>query len=61
MVPKGYGETRLRNICADDIKCSEEEHQRNRRTEFKVIGTKINISSEEKKGVKVDPCLNCPH
>ena len=58
--PKGYGETKLRNNCADDVKCSEDEHQRNRRTEFKVIGTKINISSDEKKNIKIDPCLKCP-
>ncbi|MBK8352505.1 MAG: OmpA family protein [Saprospirales bacterium] len=60
MQPKGYGETKLRNNCADDVKCSEDEHQRNRRTEFKVIGTKINISSDEKKNIKIDPCLKCP-
>ncbi|MEO8589018.1 MAG: OmpA family protein [Flavobacteriales bacterium] len=37
---KGYGETRLVNRCANDVECSEEEHQANRRTEFKV--TKVN-------------------
>jgi outer membrane protein OmpA-like peptidoglycan-associated protein/tetratricopeptide (TPR) repeat protein len=31
---KGYGETQLVNQCADDVKCSEEEHQANRRSEF---------------------------
>ncbi|HSI90535.1 MAG TPA: OmpA family protein [Adhaeribacter sp.] len=36
---KGYGETRLRNRCKNNVKCSEEEHEKNRRTEFKV--TKI--------------------
>jgi outer membrane protein OmpA-like peptidoglycan-associated protein len=30
----GYGETQLINRCLDNIKCSEEEHQLNRRTEF---------------------------
>ncbi|MCD8538881.1 MAG: OmpA family protein, partial [Leadbetterella sp.] len=34
---KGYGETRLVNGCADDVPCSEEEHQMNRRTEIRVI------------------------
>ncbi len=34
---KGYGETRLVNKCADGIKCSEAEHQQNRRSEFIVI------------------------
>ncbi|KAA9340337.1 OmpA family protein [Adhaeribacter soli] len=34
---KGYGETKLRNRCKDNVQCSEEEHQLNRRTEFKLI------------------------
>jgi outer membrane protein OmpA-like peptidoglycan-associated protein len=34
---KGYGETKLLNECADGVKCTEEQHQLNRRTEFKVI------------------------
>jgi len=31
---KGYGETQLVNKCADNVKCTEEEHQMNRRSEF---------------------------
>ena len=34
---KGYGETRLLNRCGNNVKCSEEEHQLNRRTEFKIL------------------------
>lgn len=34
---RGYGETKLLNNCADGVRCSEEDHQLNRRTEFKVI------------------------
>ena len=34
---KGYGETRLLNNCGNDVPCSEEQHQLNRRTEIKVI------------------------
>ncbi len=34
---KGYGETQLINKCADGVKCTEEEHQLNRRSEFIVI------------------------
>ncbi len=34
---KGYGETMLLNRCADGVKCSEEEHAANRRTEFKIV------------------------
>jgi outer membrane protein OmpA-like peptidoglycan-associated protein len=36
MTAKGYGETRLVNHCADGVDCTEEEHQMNRRTEFRV-------------------------
>lgn len=35
---KGYGEYLLINRCADGVKCSEKDHQQNRRTEFKVVG-----------------------
>lgn len=37
LVAKGYGETRLVNKCADGVQCSESEHQKNRRTEFRVL------------------------
>jgi outer membrane protein OmpA-like peptidoglycan-associated protein len=33
---KGYGETVHVNKCEDGVQCTEEEHQDNRRTEFKV-------------------------
>lgn len=36
IVAKGYGETELVNRCANKVACTEEEHQANRRTEFKV-------------------------
>ena len=31
---RGYGETQLVNQCSDDVKCTEVEHQFNRRSEF---------------------------
>jgi len=34
---KGYGESRIKNRCTNYVKCSEEEHQQNRRTEFVVM------------------------
>ncbi len=37
LTSKGYGETELVNQCADGVKCTEEEHQANRRSEFIVI------------------------
>jgi peptidoglycan-associated lipoprotein len=36
---KGFGETELVNHCGNDVRCTEAEHQQNRRTEFRV--TKI--------------------
>ena len=37
LLAKGYGETRLANRCSNGVECSESEHQKNRRTEFRVI------------------------
>ncbi|MGK6350935.1 OmpA family protein [Parapedobacter sp. DT-150] len=37
LVAKGYGFTKLANHCAQGVKCTEEEHQWNRRVEFFVI------------------------
>ena len=34
---KGYGETRLVNRCSNGVECSANDHQRNRRTEFRVL------------------------
>lgn len=38
LLATGYGEKRLINRCADGVDCTEEEHQKNRRTEFRVLG-----------------------
>jgi outer membrane protein OmpA-like peptidoglycan-associated protein len=40
MVAAGYGESLLLNNCANEVDCTETEHQRNRRTEFKVLSIK---------------------
>ena len=40
----GFGETMLVNKCRNGVKCDEEDHQANRRTEFKVTG--INLASQ---------------
>ena len=34
---KGYGETQLVNDCGNDVPCTEEQHQANRRSEFIII------------------------
>lgn len=39
LVAVGYGETKLVNDCADDVDCTEEQHQQNRRTTFRVLKT----------------------
>ena len=58
--PKGYGETQPRNACTDGVPCTEYEHQRNRRTTFRVVGNNINIKSLERFDMQVDPCKVCP-
>ena len=37
LIGKGYGESQLVNPCSDGVKCSEEEHQANRRSEFIIV------------------------
>jgi len=34
LTSKGFGETQLVNKCADGVKCTEQQHQQNRRSEF---------------------------
>ena len=38
---KGYGETMLVNNCSNGVKCSEEQHQANRRTEFVIVNPEV--------------------
>lgn len=33
----GYGKTKLLNHCKDGVKCTDDQHEQNRRTEFKVV------------------------
>ncbi len=49
---KGYGESKLLNHCKNGVKCDEADHEKNRRTEFKVISTgsdklKVNNTSTD--------------
>lgn len=55
IVGKGYGETLLLNKCDDGIECTEEEHQINRRTEFKILT--MGTASKTKKAT--DPSDTC--
>jgi outer membrane protein OmpA-like peptidoglycan-associated protein len=58
---KGYGESQLLNncFCEDTIKstCSEEEHQLNRRTEFKVVGIKTEQQPISESGGNNNPIV----
>ncbi len=66
--PKGYGENVNVNNCANNVPCSEEEHQWNRRTEFKILGyfdesgnyNSLVQESQRPDRVNVDPCQGCP-
>ncbi|MEM1216389.1 MAG: OmpA family protein, partial [Bacteroidota bacterium] len=37
LVAVGYGESRLKNNCADGVNCTEQQHAVNRRTEFRIL------------------------
>ncbi|MBK6621874.1 MAG: OmpA family protein [Saprospirales bacterium] len=48
----GMGESKLRNNCKDDVPCSEQEHQYNRRTEVRVskIEEPVTVKYKSKEG-----------
>jgi outer membrane protein OmpA-like peptidoglycan-associated protein len=48
---KGYGEEQLVNRCTNGVNCTEREHQRNRRTALKIIGT-VEVDPLDKKSLK---------
>ena len=66
LIPRGYGETKNVNQCANSVPCSEKEHQLNRRTEFRVIGCLSCLEQQEtqlsqpKSDPRVDECVGCP-
>ena len=43
------------NKCIDGVECTEEEHQLNRRTTFKILSEKYNIESITPDNILVDP------
>ncbi len=47
IVAVGYGEKYILNHCKDGVKCTDEEHRYNRRTEFKIIAGPTSITIEE--------------
>jgi len=57
---KGYGESRLINGCSDQVKCTEEEHALNRRTEFRLIGYEPFTYQEAGKDAVADKVIFAP-
>jgi len=55
LTAKGYGETHLVNNCDDGVPCTEEQHQQNRRTTFKVTGDDFNLDSSTPDKIIQDP------
>ncbi|MFN8277761.1 MAG: OmpA family protein [Chitinophagales bacterium] len=55
LVAVGYGETKPVNNCINGAKCTEEEFQKNRRTTFRITGSKQKIESVEPENITVDP------
>jgi len=55
LVAKGYGKTMLLNNCTTGAPCSEEEHQKNRRTTFRIVSAKLNLESIQPEEIKVVP------
>ncbi len=67
LVPRGYGESVNVNNCSNNVPCSEQEHQMNRRTEFRILGCRTTdcfqgspVLSKPNEKAKVDPCHGCP-
>ncbi len=55
LIAKGYGKTMLLNNCTTGAPCSEEEHQKNRRTTFRIVSAKLNLESIQPEDIKVVP------
>ncbi|MBC7777843.1 MAG: PD40 domain-containing protein [Phycisphaerae bacterium] len=58
--PHGYGESKLVNKCGNSVTCEESQHQLNRRTEFRIIGTSGISNSKPQAKPKTAPCDGCP-
>lgn len=52
--PKGYGESQILNKCVNGVRCSDDEHRFNRRSEFKILEgpQTIEIKKEVLKGAQ---------
>ena len=50
----GYGEAQIRNKCVNGVKCDDDEHRYNRRTEFKIVSGPTSIQIEKTRLKKKD-------
>ncbi len=58
---QGYGESMNVNNCINNVPCSEQEHQLNRRTEFRIVGlTDGTRYSTPRNNVDGKGCEGCP-
>jgi outer membrane protein OmpA-like peptidoglycan-associated protein len=55
----GFGESKPVNNCINDVACTEEEHQYNRRTEFRVLNAGAVLESKENKDITISKCTDC--
>lgn len=51
----GYGESQLKNQCKDGVRCSDKDHQINRRTEFRVLDGSASVSAAPSPGPSKAP------
>jgi len=54
IIAVGYGEAQIRNKCVNGVKCSDDEHRYNRRTEFKIVEGPTSIQIETTRLKKKD-------
>jgi outer membrane protein OmpA-like peptidoglycan-associated protein/tetratricopeptide (TPR) repeat protein len=59
IIPIGYGEEQLLNQCNDMIKCTETEHEFNRRTSFKITYNGKIYESKIPQFINTEKCINC--
>jgi len=55
---RGYGESKLLNKCKNDVKCTDEQHQINRRTEVKVTTVKKELEVKTEPDSNINPFEN---
>ncbi|MEL6390853.1 MAG: OmpA family protein [Bacteroidota bacterium] len=55
---RGYGETQLVNNCSDGVDCSDADHQKNRRTELKILDVGAMTLQRSLRQMKADELMD---